>query len=153
MNLNQKQPAPASRASMRISKRDFEELARFRCALGDFMHFSRRATQRAGVSSQQYQMLQILKVRQKSDPVSVGQLATSFNLSHNSAVNMVTRAQRAGLVERRRSPRDRRIVHVELTPKGDRTISTLLGNHLMKWREIRPELARSLRNFRSPARS
>ena len=48
---------------------------------------------------------------------------------HHGVVALVTRCEGAGLVTRRPSPEDRRIVFVELTAKGERAVENLARLH------------------------
>jgi len=56
----------------------------------------------------------------ESGPTS-GDVAGYLMLRHHSAVGLVDRAVKAGLVERQEDAGDRRIVRVGLTPLGEHT--------------------------------
>jgi DNA-binding MarR family transcriptional regulator len=53
------------------------------------------------------------------------ELAKRLHLQGSSTTGLVDRLARYGLVQRRRSQADRRVVHVGLTPKGRRCMETL----------------------------
>lgn len=53
----------------------------------------------------------------------MGDLAAYLNAPLNTATGVVSRLQRRGLVERRHSPDDKRIVLISLTEKGSRLIA------------------------------
>ncbi len=63
-------------------------------------------------------------------PPAVGDLAGYLLLRHHSAVELVDRAEAAGLVRRTPDPQDARVVRVRLTPKGDRLVTALTEAHL-----------------------
>jgi DNA-binding MarR family transcriptional regulator len=63
-------------------------------------------------------------------PPAVGDLAGYLLLRHHSAVELVDRAEAAGLVRRSPDAQDARVVRVRLTPKGDRLVTALTEAHL-----------------------
>ncbi len=56
------------------------------------------------------------------EPLTVGELARQTYASLNTTSALVRRMERSGLVRTRRSARDRRVVHVTLTPHGERRL-------------------------------
>jgi homoprotocatechuate degradation regulator HpaR len=60
----------------------------------------------------------VLRVLWEQDGTPVAELAVMTLISAPSLVGVIDRLQRAGLVERRPSARDRRQVHVHLTNRG-----------------------------------
>jgi DNA-binding MarR family transcriptional regulator len=65
-------------------------------------------------------------------------------LRHHSAVELVDRAERAGLLQRRTDPDDRRVVHLELTADGDAHLAALSAAHLAELRRLQGGLRLSL---------
>jgi len=61
---------------------------------------------------------------------TIGDVAGYLVLRHHSAVGLVDRAVKAGLVERHEDAGDRRIVRVGLTPLGERILQQLTAVHL-----------------------
>ena len=103
LNLDQSnQPAPGG-ANSETSSLDasiFEGLARFRYALRQFLAFSEAAAQAAGVTSQQYQALLVIKAH-PGDGIMIRDLADQMLLQHHGAVQLIDRLVSAGLVERK----------------------------------------------------
>lgn len=60
---------------------------------------------------------------------TIAELAERLQIRHQSAVGLVDRSERAGLVRRRSDREDRRRVRVELTPDGDKILSRLVAAH------------------------
>src|SRR5690606_30729116 len=89
-----------------LSDRDYRALAEFRSALRRFLHFSEQAAREAGITPAQHQLL--LAVRGFAGPGTpvVGDLAEALQLRHHSTVELVDRAERAGLVTRVPDPDD-----------------------------------------------
>jgi DNA-binding MarR family transcriptional regulator len=113
----------------RLTRIDYERLARWRYALRQFLHFSQRTTRQAGLSRSQHTLLLFVKVFPGARP-SVSELAERLHVRHNSAVGLIDRCERAGLVRREKDAHDRRRVRVRLTAKADRLLNSLSLEHL-----------------------
>jgi DNA-binding MarR family transcriptional regulator len=112
-----------------LSKHDFEALARFRFGIRRYLRFSEDAVRRHGLTPQQYQLLLALKGFPGRDWATVGEVAERLQLRHHSTVELVTRAQRQGLVDRAPHPDDGRAVRVVLTASGERLLGELSALH------------------------
>ncbi|THF76411.1 MarR family winged helix-turn-helix transcriptional regulator [Cohnella fermenti] len=55
------------------------------------------------------------------------QLAQYLGLDKSSITGLISRAERRGLVERRSSRSDRRVIHVKVTPEGHQLIRVVSG--------------------------
>ena len=69
-------------------------------------------------------------------PPSVGDLAGYLLLRPHSTVELIDRAEAAGLVERTPDGDDGRVVRVRLTGEGDRILQKLTRAHLDRLREL-----------------
>ena len=125
-----------------LTDHDFAELLRFRDALRRFLRWSEDEARAAGLTPAQHQLL--LAVRGHDGDPTIGDVADHLRLRHHSAVELVDRAERAGLLQRRTDPDDRRVVHLELTADGDAHLAALSAAHLA-------ELRRLQRGLRLPA--
>jgi DNA-binding MarR family transcriptional regulator len=128
----------------RVTQAQYETLAGLRHALRRFLRFSQEAARTAGIPPQQHQALLAIKGFPGRDHVSVRELAERLHLRHHSAVGLVDRLARRGLVRRARSQADRRRAEVRLTARGEALIQRLSAAHLAELREIGPELRRLL---------
>ncbi len=126
---------------------DYQALATFRLALRRFAAFSESAAIEAGLRPQQHQALLIIKALSILSPPSVGEVAEHLLLRHHSAVELINRLVRMGLLERFRDPKDRRRVRVALTPPGEEKLAVLAASHLDELRAVRPLLIKLLRHF------
>src|SRR4051794_8556973 len=117
-----------------LSDHDFAELLRFRDALRRFMQWSESEARVAGLTPAQHQLL--LAVRGHPGDPTIGDVAEHLLLRHHSAVELVDRAERAGLLRRRSDPDDRRVVHLELTPEGGAHLDALSTAHLAELRRL-----------------
>ncbi len=111
---------------------DFERLLAFRVSLRRFQHWSESEARAAGLTHVQHQLLVAVKGHPGGRPPAIGDLAGYLLLRHHSAVELVDRAELAGLVRRRPDPEDARIVRVTLTRKGDRLVTRLTAAHLAR---------------------
>ncbi len=98
-----------------------EQLAdELRRAFGDLMRAERRLRSRDpgrgdGLSYAQVRALLMLNAEEE---VSAGQLAKAADLTPASVTAMLDGLEQSGMVQRRRSEQDRRVVFVSLTPAG-----------------------------------
>jgi len=112
----------------RLGDADYKALAEWRQALRRFLHASEHFTRKAGVSPTQYQLLLFVRGSPDGAP-GISELAEKLQIKHQSAVGLVDRCERAGLVRRRRDPGNRRRVLVETTRRGARLLSRLAAEH------------------------
>jgi DNA-binding MarR family transcriptional regulator len=124
----------------RLTFPEYETLAAFRHALRRFLAFSAREARTAGLSPQQHQALLAVKGQADGDRLSIGVLADRLQLRPHSAVGLVDRLVRRGLVRRERSADDRRQVWVALTARGEALLASLSAAHRDELRRVGPEL-------------
>ena len=115
---------------------DYERLLEFRVALRRFQRWSEDHAQAAGMTHVQHQLLVAIKGHPGGKPPSMGDLAGYLLLRPHSTVELVDRAEAAGLVERVPDPGDGRIVRVRLTKAGDRILQQLTRTHLDRLHEL-----------------
>jgi DNA-binding MarR family transcriptional regulator len=115
-----------------LTRKDFEHLLAFRASLRRFQRWSEDQARAAGLTHVQHQLLVAVKGHPGPEPPTVGDLSDHLLQRHNSTVELVDRAEAAGLVRRVADGRDARVVRVWLTPKGDRILSELTPAHLVE---------------------
>jgi DNA-binding MarR family transcriptional regulator len=123
----------------RLATADYARLAAFRQALREFLRFSEEAAERAGLTAQHYQAMLILRAY---EAVTINGLAHQLLIKHNSAVGLVDRLVREGLVARESSPEDRRKVVLRLSGRGRQVLAKLAGMHRRELERIGPVLER-----------
>jgi DNA-binding MarR family transcriptional regulator len=124
----------------RLDQRQYEQLLSFRTGLRRFLRWSAEQARAAGLTPAQHQLL--LAIRGHPDPAgpTIGEVAQSLLLRHHSTVELVDRAQTAGLVERLADPADSRVVRLGLTPLGTNRLETLTALHLEELARLEPQL-------------
>ena len=82
---------------------NFEALADFRYAIRRYLNFSERNARADGLEPQQYQALLAIKGVPPAQKATVGVLAEHLQIQHHSAVELMDRLEKRGLVRRARS--------------------------------------------------
>jgi DNA-binding MarR family transcriptional regulator len=112
---------------------DYEALAQFRYRLRIFLEFADTNARKVGLTSQQYQALLTIKGLSGETPMFVGELAGFLLIKHHTAVELVGRMVRLGLLQRTVDASDNRRVLVTLTKKGNlllRKVAAVNFRHL-----------------------
>jgi DNA-binding MarR family transcriptional regulator len=120
----------------RLTRQDFERLLEFRVSLRRFQRWSEDQAKAEGLTHVQHQLLVAIKGHPGNRPPTVGDLAGYLLLRPHSTVELVDRAEAAGLVERIPDLDDGRIVRVRLTSEGDRVLQKLTRAHLDRLHEL-----------------
>jgi DNA-binding MarR family transcriptional regulator len=124
-----------------LSDPDYRSLARFRYALRVFLRFSERAAREAGLTPAQHQLLLAIRGWPGDAPPTIGDLAEQLQLAHHSVVELIDRAEAAGLVERHTDPDDRRRQRLAPTAAGESVLASLTAAHRDELRHFRREMA------------
>ena len=127
-----------------------KELAEFRFQLRQFLAFSEISSERHGIQAQQYQLLQVIAAAPPSQPASVSYLADRMVLRHNSTVELVDRAERAGLVRRHTDERDLRRSLIKITPTGEQLLRAMVAEHIQEIERLGDRIISSLRAVSQP---
>jgi DNA-binding MarR family transcriptional regulator len=119
-----------------VTRQDFRKLLEFRVALREFQRWSEDQADAAGLTHVQHQLLVGIKGHPGNRPPTVGDLAGYLLLRPHSTVELIDRAETAGLVERVPDGNDGRVVRVRLTKDGDRIVHRLGRPHLDRLHEL-----------------
>ena len=128
---------PPDAVTEEFTKADYEALLAFRTAIRRFLRFSEEGARAAGITAQQHQLLLAVKGQPGRDWASVGDLAAALQIRHHAAVGLVDRCARADLVRRSQDPRDRRLVRVTLTERGEHLLAGLSQRNRRELRALR----------------
>lgn len=100
----------------------------------------------------------LMRMRTAGGASTVAELARWLSVDAGAMTRLLDRLEKKGLCRRARSTEDRRVVHVELTPAGEKAIAavpavlaTVLNEHLAgfteaEWQALRNYLKRMLAN-------
>jgi len=114
------------------TRQDFEHLLAFRSSLRRFERWSDAQARAAGLTHVQHQLLVAVKGHPSRQPPTVRELADYLLLRHHSTVELVDRAQAAGIVRRVPDASDGRLVRIQLTPRGEEMLNELTPAHLVE---------------------
>jgi DNA-binding MarR family transcriptional regulator len=145
--------APSYRGVMtmaELSQTDYENLLVFRTSLRRFQHWSENQARQAGVTPAQHQLLVAIKGHPGSSGPTVSDLAGCLLLRHHSTVELIDRAEAAGLVSRARDDRDGRLTRICITAKGERRLHQLVPAHIGELRRLAPILDRLVAEWPPP---
>ena len=136
-NANSDVNVPARKVTMApLTQQDFERLLEFRVTLRRFQRWSEEQAKAAGLTHVQHQLLVAIKGHPGGRPPTVGDLAGHLLLRPHSAVELVDRAEAAGLVGRTPDREDGRVVRVRLTADGEEILQKLTRAHLDRLHEL-----------------
>lgn len=122
----------------RIRDSDYARLLAVRTGLRRFERWSAEQAGEYGLTASQHQLL--LAVRGHHEPAgpTIGQIADYLLIRHHSAVELVDRTVSAGLVTRSRDEVDHRVVRLQLSDQGARTLAALTSAHLEELERLTP---------------
>lgn len=124
----------------KLTDRDYRLLLEFRVGLRQFLHWSRSQAEEVGLTSTQHQLLLSIRGHEDDRGPTISEVAGSMMLRHHSAVELVDRAEAAGLVRRVSDSEDQRLVRVSLTPDGAQKLERLALSHLEELEILAPQL-------------
>ena len=137
----------------KLATGDYAQLAAFRRALREFLHFSDAAAAAAGLTTQHYQAMLILRACPEGGRVTINDLAQELYIKHNSAVGLVDRLVEGNLVVRVPSKGDRREVELRLTARGRQVLAKLAEMHSQELLRVGPILKRFFSKLSRPRTS
>jgi DNA-binding MarR family transcriptional regulator len=134
-----------------LTDEDYENLLAFRTSLRRFLHWSRTQARAVGLTSAQHQLLLAIKGHRGAHGPAIGDLAGYLLLRHHSTVELVDRAETAGLVERWGDDDDGRVIRVRLTAAGEARLTELAPASLDELQNLVPVLDKLVVRWTSPS--
>jgi DNA-binding MarR family transcriptional regulator len=125
----------------KLSHKDYERLLEFRTGLRTFLAWSKRQAAKAGLAPSQHQLLLAIRGhRDHERGPTIGDVAGYLLVKPHSAAELVTRAERSGLVERLTDPEDRRMVRLHLTRGAEQKLESITEATLEELERMGPRL-------------
>lgn len=119
-------PSASSARTQALAGNRYRAAAEFRAELRRFLRRSEDCARQHGITPRQHLLL--LQIAGAPDSTStVSDLVGSLSLTQSAVTELVQRAEVAGLVERRQSREDARVVHLSLTALGEEKLSAVHG--------------------------
>lgn len=122
-----------------VTDAEYRALAQFRRALRSFLHFSEEAAKAAGLTPSQHQLLLAVRGVDSDQQPTIGEVADWLKLRHHSTVELIDRAESAGLLHRIPDPDDHRRQRLALTKLGKTRLDALSTLHREELRRFREE--------------
>jgi DNA-binding MarR family transcriptional regulator len=117
---------------------DYQRLAAFRLALRRFTALTEANARKVGLTPQQHQALLSIKGGfPDRERITIGDLAEHLLLKNHSAVELVARLVKTGLVVRAPDAKDRRRIRLFVTPKGEALLEQVSAESLVELRASR----------------
>lgn len=137
-----------------LSRGEYETLAEFRYHLARFLRRRKDAARGEGLQAQQYELLLAVSGLPRQTPATIKEIAAQLCLEHHTVVELADRLEKRGLLLRKSSGDDRRVVLLRLTRDGQNTLNRIVKFSFAQLHEEAPELIRSLRRvLKKPQRS
>ena len=144
--------SPQRRARRTMRESDYAALAHFRFQIRSFLAFSEAAAAQQGLTPTQHQALLGIKGFVPTGPATIGDVARFLLIRHHSAVELIDRLAKLGLVSRVADPADARRVHLKLTRTGERKLKSLSQKNLEELRRAAsPAFSQLLGSFEARA--
>jgi len=131
---------PHRSTGRRPTDADYQRLLELRTGLRRFLHWSAERAEAAGVTPAQHQLLLAVRGHPGPAPPTIGELAEHLLLRHHSAVQLLDRAEAAGLVTRVPDAESASVVRLRLTEDGARQLEALSELHLEELAHLAPTM-------------
>ena len=119
---------------------DFAALLRFRTALRQFNRWSEEQAALVGLTHVQHQLLLAVRGHADARGPTISDTAEYLLVRHHSVVELATRVEAMGFLERRTDEDDGRVVRLRLTAAGEDRIRALTEVHVRELRSLAPVL-------------
>lgn len=124
-----------------VSELDYQRLLELRTGLRRFLKWSADRAKAAGLTPAQHQLLLAIRGHRGTVAPTISEIAEHLMLRHHSAVELIDRAERDGIVRRSADADDARTVHLEITAEGKSRLDELSEQHLMELKRLAPRMA------------
>ncbi|GAA1580245.1 helix-turn-helix domain-containing protein [Kribbella sancticallisti] len=116
---------------MHLGDPDYARLLAFRSALRQFLRWSEHQAAGVGLTAAQHQLMLAIRGHADRRGPTISEVAAYLCTRHHSAVQLIDRTERLGLITRTRADEhDRRVVRLTLTAAGVRKLAELSSAHL-----------------------
>lgn len=125
----------------KLSDDEYRRLLEFRIAIRKFLNYSKTQASGEGLTPTQHQLLLAIRghrAKTNAGP-TIGDVAQCLLIRHHSAVELIDRAEAAGLVRRRQDPNDQRVVRLSLTRSGAGKLERISRANLAEIGRLGPE--------------
>ncbi|HEX4426223.1 MAG TPA: helix-turn-helix domain-containing protein [Terriglobales bacterium] len=147
--MHKRSQIPRKVKSQGLTRSEYKALAEFRYQVRRYLRYMEEKARARGYNPQQYQLLLAIEGLPEGQMPTIKTIAERMQLNHNSAVELVDRCEKGGLLDRARTGRDRRVVTLLPTLKGKRMMEEQASASRAELQEIGPILLSSLQRLTS----
>lgn len=130
----------SSQTKSTLDDHDYTRLLAFRTAIRRFLKYSKEQAENVGLTPTQHQLLLAIRGGSGTGAATIGDVADCLLIRHHSAVELVDRAETAGLVARMPDTRDQRVVRLRLTKSGAAKLERISVANLRELGRLSSEL-------------
>jgi DNA-binding MarR family transcriptional regulator len=123
----------------KLSDDDYSRLLEFRRAIRKFLKYSKTQAAKLDLTPTQHQLLLAIRGHRGEGGPTIGEAAECLLIRHHSAVELIDRAENAGLVRRIPDAEDQRVVRLALTASGARKLERISAANLSEIGRLGPE--------------
>lgn len=125
---------------MILDQADFEHLLELRTGLRRFLRWSEQQAKAAGLTPAKHQLLLAIRGHPDSAGPTISEIADYLVLRHHSAVELIDRAAKDGLIKRTPDATSKSVVRVTLTQAGLDKLDALAEAHLQEIAHLAPTM-------------
>lgn len=126
-------------APKKLDEEDYWRLLEFRTAIRRFLKYSKTQAEKLDLTPTQHQLLLAIRGHRGQAAPAIGDVARCLLIRHHTAVELVDRAEQAGLVKRRHDPDDQRVVRLALTRSGASKLERISAANLEEIGRLGPQ--------------
>jgi len=130
--------------SQAISTAEYQALAELRYRIRKFLNEGDEVAREAGLESQQYLMLLLIRGLPDGKAATIQTLAERLALKHQTVVELIDRMEAHGYLRRTRSRDDRRHVLVSILPRGEKLLEQVARHRISELRSSGTALVKAL---------
>lgn len=127
-----------------MNTKEYQALAQFRFLIRRYITNAENAARSVGLEPQQYMGMLALRGLPDGQQATIRTISERLQIRHHSAVELVDRMEKRRLFRRERSKKDRRLVLVHLTARGEKLLSRLVRHRVAELSVAAPALTRAL---------
>jgi DNA-binding MarR family transcriptional regulator len=131
----------------KLSNTDYRSLAAFRFEIRKFLAFSEQAARSVGIEPQQHQLLLAVRGMSSDARPTIRAAAERLCVKHHTAVALVDKLERRGLLMRERGSEDKREVLLRLTLEGEAMLRELSALHRDQLQTVGPAMVSALQTI------
>lgn len=125
---------------------EYRARAEFRFLIRTFLAFTERAASGVNLTARQHEALIAIVGSRK--PLSINGLAECLVIKHHSAVGLVDRLEKSGLIRRVENPENYREIILFETPKARKLLERLTPSHRRELQRLSVLMTKALRKLR-----